>query len=68
MFDADDFVQSMDDPSQALLISKPCKQLEYWICSANSNEAELNTIAAFKRFVADHKYYFPKINAGVVYD
>lgn len=54
LFDADDFVQAMDDPSQALLISKPCKQLEYWICSANSNEAELNTMAAFKRFVADH--------------
>jgi hypothetical protein len=51
MFDADDFVQSMDDPSQALLISKPCKQLEYWICSANSNESELNTMEAFERFV-----------------
>jgi len=29
------FVQNMDDPSQATLTSKPCKQLEYWIYSAN---------------------------------
>lgn len=52
MFDAGDFVHLRDDSSQALLISKPCQQLEYWICSANSNEAEFNTIAAFERFVS----------------
>jgi hypothetical protein len=53
MFDAERFVQSMDEASQALLISKPCQHLEYWICSANSNESELNTIEAFKCFVVD---------------
>lgn len=56
MFDADDLVQSIEEPSQALLVSKPCKQLEYWICSANSMESELNTMAAFERFV--HRFIF----------
>jgi hypothetical protein len=59
MFDAADFVQSIDNPSQVLLVSKPCQHLEYWICSANSNESELNTIEAFKCFVVDW-------NAGAV--
>lgn len=53
LYDADDFVQSIDDTAQALLVSKPCQHLEYWICSANSNESELNTMAAFERFVGD---------------
>jgi hypothetical protein len=49
----DDFVQALDDPPQALLISKPCKQLEYWICSANLSESEINAMAAFERFVGN---------------
>jgi len=58
-FDAADFMQSIDNPSQVLLVSKPCQHLEYWICSANSNESNFNTIEAFKCFVVDW-------NAGAV--
>ncbi|MBK1875452.1 hypothetical protein [Pelagicoccus mobilis] len=51
MFNPDDFIKRIDDGKQALLISKPRKHLEHWITSANSKEAELNTLQAFRAFV-----------------
>ena len=44
-----DFVQTEDDGTQFLLISKPTKQLKTWVSSACGREAEINS---FKKFVA----------------
>ncbi len=51
IFNSDDFVERLDEETQAVLISKPCRHLEYWISSANSNEPEINSLQKFGRFV-----------------
>ncbi len=51
LFKPDDFVKTIDDGEQFLLISKPDKQLEHWISSANAKEPELNTVEKFNEFV-----------------
>ena len=51
IFDPDDFVKRIDDGQQILLISKPTKNLECWISSANAKEAELNSLKKFKNYV-----------------
>ena len=51
IFDPDDFVKRIDDGQQILLISKPTKNLECWISSANAQEAELNSLKKFKNYV-----------------
>lgn len=55
LFDADDFVEKMDDDSQHLLVSKPTKYLEFWITSANAKESKMNTFDTFKNFVVNTK-------------
>jgi hypothetical protein len=51
LFNPDDFVKTMDDGKQFLLISKPDKQLEHWISSANAKEPDLNTVERFNEFI-----------------
>jgi hypothetical protein len=46
-----DFIQTEDDGTQFLLISKPCKQLSTWISSACAREPEINTMKKFIRFL-----------------
>lgn len=43
IFDAADFERQTDDGHQILLISKPSKQIQTWITSANEREPEINT-------------------------
>ena len=54
LYNCEDFVESIHESAQVLRVSKPCKQLTYWICSANSLESELNTLEAFHEFVEAH--------------
>ncbi|WP_320113332.1 DUF4861 family protein [Draconibacterium orientale] len=46
-----DYVQTEDDGSQFLLISKPGKQLTTWISSACGREAKINTMKKFIDFL-----------------
>ncbi len=50
-FNPDDFVKTMDDGTQFLLISKPGKQLKTWISSACAREPEINTMKKFIGFL-----------------
>lgn len=50
-FEPDDFVQTMDDGTQFLLISKPGKELKTWISSACAREPEINTMKKFIEFL-----------------
>ena len=50
-FNPDDFVKTMDDGTQSLLISKPGKQLKTWISSACAREPEINTMKKFISFL-----------------
>ncbi len=54
LYNSEDFEESIVEPVQVLRVSKPCRQLTYWICSANSLESELNTLEAFQDFVEAH--------------
>jgi hypothetical protein len=47
IYNPDDFEKKLSQYDQYLLVSKPCKHLEYWITSANAKEPELNTIEKF---------------------
>ena len=49
IFSKDDFQEQTDDGKQVLLISKPTKQLQTEITSANAREAEINTFEKFKK-------------------
>lgn len=51
LFDPADFVKKTDEGSEYLLISKPTKQLEHWISSANAKEPVLNTFEKFNDFI-----------------
>lgn len=46
-----DFVNTSDDGTQFLLISKPTKQLTTWISSACAREPEINTMKKFVSFL-----------------
>ncbi|AHW58610.1 protein of unknown function [Draconibacterium orientale] len=46
-----DYVQTEDDGTQFLLISKPGKQLTTWVSSACGREAEINTMKKFIDFL-----------------
>jgi len=50
-FDANDMSDKIDDGIQKLLISKPTKNLECWITSANARESSLNSFKKFKNHV-----------------
>jgi len=49
LFNKNDFEKQLDDGDQHLLISKPTKNIETWITSANAREAEINTFERFKK-------------------
>jgi hypothetical protein len=51
LYDPADFVQTKDDGTQFLLISKPGKQIKTWISSACGREPELNTMKNFIGFL-----------------
>jgi hypothetical protein len=51
LFNPDNFVGRFDDGCQYLFISKPTKQLEYRITSANVKEARINTFEKFQEFI-----------------
>ncbi len=59
LFNADDFVEKKDDGTQDLLISQPCRQLEYWITAANEKESGINTPDKFLQYLESRKnlYY-----------
>ena len=44
--------RKLDEETQALLVSAPGKCFEYWISTANSKEADLNTLEKFKAYTA----------------
>ena len=50
LFNKNDFEKQLDDGNQHLLISKPTKNIETWITSANAREAEINT---FEKFIEE---------------
>ncbi|WP_167604953.1 DUF4861 family protein [Maribellus sediminis] len=50
-YNPDDFVQTVDDGSQFLLVSKPGKELKTWISSACAREPEINTMKKFISFL-----------------
>jgi hypothetical protein len=47
IYDPDDFDKELDDGNQLLFVSKPAKQLETRISSANEKEKEINTMDKF---------------------
>jgi len=51
MFNPTDFMDLIDDGKQKLLISKPTKNLECWISSANAREVDLNSYKKFKNHI-----------------
>jgi len=51
MYNPADFVQTEDDGTQFILISKPCKQLKTWVSSACAREPEINTMKKFISFL-----------------
>jgi len=51
MYNPADFLQTEDDGTQFVLISKPCKQLKTWISSACAREPEINTMKKFISFL-----------------
>lgn len=51
MFNPDDYSQKIDDGTQMILISKPSKQLEYWISSANKKESRINSFEKFVEYI-----------------
>ncbi|MFV0593988.1 MAG: DUF4861 family protein [Draconibacterium sp.] len=51
LYNPDDYEKTVDDGTQFLLVSKPCKQLKTWISSACAREAEINTLKKFISFL-----------------
>ena len=51
LFNPEDFEDRKDSDTQEVLISKPCKQLNYRITSANSEETAVNTLERFRTLV-----------------
>ncbi len=51
MYEPADFVQTEDDGTQFMLISKPGKQVKAWVSSACGREAEVNTMKNFISFL-----------------
>ena len=52
-FNPDDFLKTLDDGSQRLLISKPTKYLECWISSASTKEKNVNTLEEFVKHMEE---------------
>lgn len=53
IFDKEDFLDQLEDKNQHLLISKPTHQLSIKISSCNARESELNSEAAFVKFLKE---------------
>lgn len=51
LYNPADFVKTVDDGTQFLLISKPGKQLKTWVSSACAREPEVNTLKKFISFL-----------------
>jgi hypothetical protein len=55
LFDENDFEMQISDELQYLLISKPVKNLQTWISSANGREQEMNSFEKFIKEIENFK-------------
>jgi hypothetical protein len=44
IYNPDNFLQTIDDSTQQLLVSKPSKSLETWITAASAKDQDINTM------------------------